>query len=287
MPTDKDIQGDSTTNKDEQLLMEELKYILLREDRTQITELRAILNSPEEIEHRIAEIVDKRVETRLMLMKKHLDKELGSPLNVLIDRRIEQSKEELINIMYPIMGQLVRKYIINQFQILKEGIEDQLKAARNNISPSYLWKQFRNYISGVNQSDELLGNLGNPHIEEIYVIQKNSGLLLGCYSKNHTADQDMIAGMLTAIKSFAEDAFQKGGEELEMIEWHNYKIIVQNFYSYYIAVALEGAASTSYRDELAQKLLIFTEKELGDISLQLVDDYTYQRVSERLKYYFR
>jgi len=68
-----------------------------------------------------------------------------------------------------------------------------------------------------------LSQLDSPEVHEVYLVQRESGLLLGSYAKEKNTDQDVIAGMLTAIKSFAEDAFNRGKEDLEMIQYENYK----------------------------------------------------------------
>lgn len=54
---------------------------------------------------------------------------------------------------------------------------------------------------------------------------KESGLLIGSYSRGNIADKDMISGMLTAIKSFVEDAFSKEGQDLEDIKFENFNFL--------------------------------------------------------------
>ena len=61
------------------------------------------------------------------------------------------------------------------------------------------------------------------------VIEQGSGIVASEYSKTQNIDQDTVAGMLTAIKSFAEDAFQAETQSLEYIEYENYHIHLQNF----------------------------------------------------------
>ncbi len=84
-------------------------------------------------------------------------------------------------------------------------------------------------------------------------------------STENTIDQDVIAGMLTAIKSFVEDAFKREREDLEMIQYGTYKILLQNFYSYYIAIAISGTMSSSEREDLANELLNFATEHLNSL----------------------
>ena len=68
--------------------------------------------------------------------------------------------------------------------------------------------------------------------------------------------------MLTAIKSFIEEAFKTGNDQLESIEYGLYNIHIQNFNSYYMAVILYGTVDHSYLAKLEYELLNFAEKHL-------------------------
>ena len=74
-------------------------------------------------------------------------------------------------------------------------------------------------------------------------------------------DEDMVAGMLTAIKSFVEDAFKKESQNLQYIEYDLYHIHLQNFSSFYIAVIVSGAYNVIFKDKLEDKIFKFTSKQ--------------------------
>ena len=69
----------------------------------------------------------------------------------------------------------------------------------------------------------------------------------------------VVAGMLTAIKSFVEDAFQRDNESLEMIQYGTYKIVIENFPNYYFAVAIKGSISTSEGGEIRDNIIDFIQ----------------------------
>jgi hypothetical protein len=64
--------------------------------------------------------------------------------------------------------------------------------------------------------------------------------------------------MLTAIKSFIEDAFQGGNQNLDSILYELY--IIHNFYSCYIALVLSGNYSKSFEGSLENKLCKVSKK---------------------------
>ena len=69
----------------------------------------------------------------------------------------------------------------------------------------------------------------------------------------------MVSGMITAIKSFVEDAFSGKAENLEAISYELYTIHIQNFHKKYIAVVVSGSYTIMYREVLEDKLLDFYE----------------------------
>jgi flagellar motor component MotA len=87
-------------------------------------------------------------------------------------------------------------------------------------------------------------------------------------------DKDMISGMLTAIKSFVEDAFSGGAQNLEAIEYELYTIHIQNFFSYYIAVVVSGNYSRTFESDLENELLELSKKltsKISSLSKEAVD----------------
>jgi hypothetical protein len=80
--------------------------------------------------------------------------------------------------------------------------------------------------------------MNQTSVEQIFVIEKGSGLIISSVSKQESIDEDMIAGMLTAIKSFVEDAFKRDLQSLELIQYELFEIHIQNFTSYYFAVVI-------------------------------------------------
>ncbi len=90
-------------------------------------------------------------------------------------------------------------------------------------------------------------------------------------------DKDMISGMLTAIKSFVEDAFSGGGQDLESIEYELYTIHIQNFFSYYIAVVVSGNYTQTFENELENELL-----ELSDLLSPRINSMSKEALNEIL-----
>jgi hypothetical protein len=266
------------SNVEESAMLGQIRSILLKDDRNEIDSIKKTLYNKEELAKEVSPIVEERVQ----YIKDNFRKEFGKPVDKIVEMKLEESKEQLLNVIYPVLGQMIRKFVNYQFQLLKDRIDNQVNSV---FSSRGILGQIKSKVFGLSSSDMVLSDLDKPMIEEVYVIQRDSGLLLGSFSRKVTVDKDMIAGMLTAIKSFVEDAFQREKQELELIEYGNYKILIQNFFSYYISVAVSGSLSNKERDVISETLLEFAEEKMPD-NLQLIDTELQNKISEGLEGFF-
>ena len=260
--------------------MEELRRILLHSDRADIDELRDILAD----RARLAERVSPIFEERINYLKSNFPQELGKYVDTAIERKLLVSNELLLDIIYPSLGKMVRKFVEQQMELLKDAIQEQIRSATSTES----WRRrFRATVLGVDESALLLERVSLSTIEEIFVVQHNSGLLLGVYSRGETVDRDLVAGMFTAIKSFAEDAFAMGREQLETIDYGSYKILIQNSYQYYIAIVVSGVLSSAERELLTNEAVKFANTSLRGTSFDHIDQALQNEISTKLKSHFK
>ena len=259
-------------------LMAKLKELILHEDRDEIARLREIIENPLELSIKVQPIIEERLD----FLKKNFPKEFKTVVNQLVEDRIKSSQNEILDTIYPVLGKMIQKYINYQFQMLKDAIDKRIEETLGRKS---IVAKVRMKLFGVRESDILLSNLDRPQILEVYVIQRDSGLLLGSASIQETMDKDLIAGMLTAIKAFVEDAFKRENQDLEMVKYGNFQILLQNYHSYYISVAMSGSISTKDRNELSGLIHQFSERELRGMTLEL-NETQYAEVSKRLESFF-
>lgn len=269
----------SSTKIEEKILLDQLRQILLTEDRATLEALKNSIDDPVEFSKKVTPVVNERIN----FIKNNFPAEFGKEVEIIVDRRLKESQDELLNIIYPVMGRMMRKYVGQQIQLLKDGIDKQVQKV---FSFQRIKQKFRSVFLGVKESDILLSELNKPIVEEVFVIQRNSGLLMGNYSRSNVVEQDLVAGMLTAIKSFVEDAFKQEQGELELIQYQDYRIFIQNFHSYYIAVAVTGVLGTLDQAQLAKKINNFAGKEIPT-NIKEVDSTLTTTISKKLEQYFK
>jgi len=246
----------------EGLGFDQLRKILLEQDREERHELARKLhdlddqlNSRERLETKVDPIL-KDQETRF---QDNFPKLFGPQITETIKTQIKDSQDEVVEALYPIIGRMIKKYITSEIQKLNERVDHQMELAFSWEG----WKiRIKAWISGTPQKDLVMSQLIEPKIEEIFVIEKDSGLLMGSFSRQASVDQDMVAGMLTAIKAFVEDAFTSDAQQLESIDYENFKVVLKSFKSFYIAVVTSGGMSSAFQDKLDDLLIDFADRVL-------------------------
>ena len=244
-----------------------LREILLIDDRevaSAVNQRLEIITETIEKREKLTEKVDPIIELRLDQFVRDIPTTLGPVITQTLQAEIQNSKEQVVEALYPIMGKMIKRYVQNEIKKLSETIN---KKVNNTFSTAGISRKFRALFTGVKESDLILSEANPPLLNEIFVIEKGSGILLGNHSTTSTMDKDMISGMLTAIKSFVEDAFSGGNQNLEAIEYELYTIHIQNFYSYYIAAVVSGNYTRSFESKIENKLLRLSQKLSPKVSM--------------------
>jgi len=204
----------------------------------------------------------------------------GDKVSTSIKMQIKQSRPEIVEALYPILGSMVRRYIAGEFKRLNERIDRTV----NKVFTRAFWKnRAKSFITGVDHADIMLDSLYESQIEDVLIIEKKTGLLIGKYNIEETGtDQDVIAGALTAIKGFAESALGKQSVELEQIDYGEYTIMLHNFYRYYFAVICSGTVGHYFKLEVNDKIMDFSQQHLTGLPEQIDDSY-FEKISIELQ----
>ena len=238
-------------------LLRDLLLVNDREVASAVNEKLEEIASTIETQAKLSEKINPIIEARLKEFVEQMPTSLGPTITQTLKTQIQFSKDEVVEALYPILGKMIKRYIANEIAKLSESIN---KKVNNTFSMASFKRKIKSKFSGVKESEIMLSELDAAKINEVFAIQKGSGILLGNYSLSSKVDKDMVSGMLTAIKSFVEDAFEGGAQNLESIEYELYSIHIQNFHSYYIAVVISGSYTRAFESDLENSLFKVSEK---------------------------
>ncbi len=229
--------------------MDALRGLLLGDDRTRVAELAT------QIDDLSAQFDDHDA----------LVQRINPILGEAIRRSIHDSRDEMIDALYPIIGQLVLRAVTEAMRDLARTIDARM---RRTISPSRVARRIQAQVSGVSGADVMLRDVLPFGISEIFLIHRESGLLLHHVSAPAPDedpaqdDSDIISGMLTAISEFVRDAFgteesEREGADLDEIQYGDASVLLETGRHAYIAVVIDGVEPAGFRAQLRQCVQTF------------------------------
>lgn len=236
-----------------------LKDILFNDDREfaekiakRISVIEETVNERKNLSEKVNPIIAHELEDFV----KQIPTTLGPTITATLKEEISKNKDEIVDALYPILGKMIKKYISQEMKLLSEKINQQLSAKRFS-------RKFTSWFGGVKESELAISELSTASIEQVFLIERGSGILAASYSKTKTIDEDMISGMLTAIKGFVEDAFGQKNQNLELIEYELYHIHLQSFVAYYVAVVVSGNYTLQSKNKVQDLIFDFYDDIMG------------------------
>ncbi|WGK66029.1 cell envelope biogenesis protein OmpA [Croceiramulus getboli] len=234
-----------------------LKEILLTDDREFARKITRKVAQLEEQQSHLNERVEPVINAKLQDFVVEIPKTLGPTITQALRTEIRKSQDAVAEALYPILGKMIKKYVQNEIAVLQENISRQIDEKFTFV------KWFQRRKKREEDALALIGDQYKPRIEQILVIEKGSGILKASYAKTRNLDPEVVSGMLTAIKSFVEDAFHHGSQNLEAITYELYTLHIQNFSKYYMVVALSGVYSATFKSDLEDVLLEFAQRVIN------------------------
>lgn len=134
---------------------------------------------------------------------------LGPTIEDALRSSIRRNPAPLAEAIYPVIGPSIRKAINAAIMDMVESLN---RAVNEQLSWQALRWRFAAWRAGVPYSEYLLLNNVAYRIEQVFVIHKDTGLLLQHVAATDEAisDPDMVSGMLSAIQDFIRDSFENG-----------------------------------------------------------------------------
>lgn len=226
----------------------------------QFEELRRIILSDDREEN-------KERNERLLEKIDMLEKQLNDPDE--FAKVLQNSKEQVVDVLGPHVGKLIRKFIRTEIERVTENINEKRRAL---FSFDFLKRNKKETANG--------------QLEEVFIIHKQSGLVIGEYGNEDTIEPDMIASMLTAIKSFVETAFGDGESDLESLEYGDYTILLFNFEQFYFALITQGIITKEMKSLYFDQCLELADESIGAMSFKVIDDTLTSTVNKHIQQTF-
>lgn len=174
---------------------------------------------------------------------------------------VKSSKDDVVDSLYPIIGNMLTKYVSRTFEDLINSINNRLK---NRFSFRAISRKIRAKTKGISETELLIQEGNKAYIKTIFLIDKNSGVVLSTLENKNSniSEPEMVASMLTAIRSFVNDWVLQNDEnkELNTIDYGGSKIIIESSSSCYLACIIDGAVTNNVYRKIEETLSLVVSK---------------------------
>jgi outer membrane protein OmpA-like peptidoglycan-associated protein len=170
-------------------------------------------------------------------------KALGPEMSTAIKEQISLERDAMVDALYPVIGSTISKYMAEVIRSINQKVE-------NTFSVEGLSRKIRAKIQGVSEAELIFKEAMPFTVQAVFLIHKGSGLVISevqPLDRQHL-ESEMVAGMLTAIRSFVNDCIAQSGDvsEIDQIEYGHSKIILEVAGYCYLAAVTQGAPPKSF-----------------------------------------
>lgn len=171
-----------------------------------------------------------------------------------IEKSIQNNPQKFADILFPVMMPAIRKAIAESISNMLDSLNSTLE---NGFSPKRIGWRFRSIFGSESYAEIVLSNAYIFQVKQIFLIHKESGLLLHEVKSGTaiTKDVDMVSGMLTAIQDFVKDSLTIEGERsLDTIRISGYNIWLEYGPHAIIAGIVEGTPPNNLRENFKNSI---------------------------------
>lgn len=208
-----------------------------------------IQNSPADIAKAIGPEIAMAIQEQIRLDQEAIAQALAPEMGKAITAQIELERDAMVDALYPVIGNTIAKYMAEAIKNINEKVS-------NALSVEGVQRKIRSKVQGISEAELILKESIPFTIQAIFLIHKASGLVISEIQQagNFSLESEMVAGMLTAIRSFVNDCIVQPGEvsELNQIEYGDSKIILEVAGYCYLAVISKGESPEQFLKKMRE-----------------------------------
>ncbi|NJO19117.1 MAG: OmpA family protein [Spirulinaceae cyanobacterium RM2_2_10] len=230
--------------------------------------------APEEVIQALAPIIDQAITCKSQTDKTAMSLALAAALPGALSKQIGDAPEEVIQAIAPIMGRALHE----QVRLERDAMVDALYPVIGNTISKYMgevvrqinqrveetfsirgiYRKLNARLRGISEAELILSEALPFTVQAVFLIHKTSGLVVVEIQREdgQALEADMLAGMLTAIRSFASECTvnPEKTSELTEIDYDDFKIVMEVAGYCYIAAVTQGDPPAGFATQLRQTL---------------------------------
>jgi outer membrane protein OmpA-like peptidoglycan-associated protein len=204
----------------------------------QLEQLFDRVGTEEKFRSNVAVILDKALYEAGERNHKELSRAIAPLVVTTIKTELKNSQDELVEIMHPITGRMVKAFVLAEMKKLSETVNSQ-------IDKNPVMLRVRSLVTGKPMADLAIARSQRLAVDEIFLIRRGSGELLGHWPPSPTAMSNAdvhMSGMLEAVNEFASSAFADEGGQFESFRYQDFQVYMRASPVYLLAARCTGVA---------------------------------------------
>lgn len=210
-----------------------LKMLLFRQEREHLTSLQADIASLQQyvgnaarLEQATAEILIGAFRNAEIERPRELAAAVAPLILSSIRSEIRNSRDLMVDALYPITGRLVRAAVANAFKEMIAVVERRIGA----MTSVDLWiSQVRSLLTGRPVSEHIVAESSRPKVLRLMVIERGSGRLVADWRPSDAPIEraDLLSAMIAAIMEFSVQALAGEGT-LQALDFGGREIVLRS-----------------------------------------------------------
>ncbi|MDQ8732696.1 OmpA family protein [Bradyrhizobium sp. LHD-71] len=254
---------------DRQADLETLRGILLANERDSIETLRLALKALDDRvgdDDRFRDSMTRGLVAAFRAAEVSHHRELAEALSPLvlsgIRREILDSRDLMVEALYPITGRLVTTAVARAFRGLIAEVNAKLEAA---VSPVNWRRRAKSVLTGRPLAEIILSETAGFQLERILLIDRASGARLATWTARDDEIRDdsrtaLMGGLLSAIVGFSRDAFEGDGHDLRALDLGDRTVMLRSSARRIVAAVGHGAVDGGLEARIDTAFLNYLER---------------------------
>ena len=231
----------------------ELRTLLLAPEQTQLTELRNRIDHTATDAPAVSKVLAEAITLRGK-QDERLTAALTPHVQTALTSSVRRNPHVIAEAIAPIMGPAIRQAIVRTLQGMMQSFNQTID---HSLSPKGLAWRIEAWRTGRPFAEVVLLHTLRFRVEQLFLIHRDTGLLLH-HVASETAiihDQQLVAGMLTAIQAFVQDTFSTPrGQTLNTLEVGECQVLIEQGSQAILACVVRGTAPGYLRAQVQQTL---------------------------------
>jgi outer membrane protein OmpA-like peptidoglycan-associated protein len=227
--------------------MAELRSLLLGPAEADLREIHERLADPHRQLKEVSHVLPAAISVRTR-QDAELADALAPTVTSAIETSVRRNPQPLVDAIFPVIGPAIRRAIAAALSGMTQSLNQSLA---HSFSIQGLKWRIEAWRTGKPFAEVVLLHTLLYRVEQVFLIHKETGLLLQHVTASHVAaqDADMVSGMLTAIQDFVHDSFSTPeGDQLETLQVGELTVWIEQGPLAILAGVIRGTAPQELRE---------------------------------------